>query len=327
MAKKQINKEDKETFLEWYEKLGGKSKLFIPKDLDGWFDAVEKSHKDIRELFGGVHKTATVEYIDDSMKIANYYTCAPYITVIIRLLPCYTSTYNLSYYDDLLYCKLLAHKNISTAKHIMGYAERMKISDEAKKELEIALSNLGKIWHKPTNSKITATYTITTSPRAFAKIGHYGMDNSSCFTNGHMNNDKKFALAIVPNSFVLIQHKEKSDVDNPEDDNTNISSRLIGNATTGLKRINLSNAYGGTVKTGSFIEEVIKDIFGFKSVTKDLNKFKYTCGMNYINAPVISILESDKNISIPMEEIEVTDIYSKEYKPNGDEYADWKKVK
>jgi hypothetical protein len=311
----------KNNFLEWYKDFENNirttRKKYIPSDVDKWLNSIENSHKNIRERLDGECKYLSITTANAASDIFR-----PHLKIIHDIIPLYYATYDMSE-NDLMYPKIdkCNGNGISTAKHLLTYAKKVKVSENSMERLNAMLSELGKIWASDSFNK-TYHVLISTSPKAFIRLGSYN-DAGSCFVHGGMNNDKKYALAVATNSFVMFV--TKSVASNIDDISFgNILCRLIGNANEDLTRFNTSNAYGRVDLYLNCIKDAIKEIGKFKNIHLELNKFKYRGGMNYINGPVWSFMEKkgDKT-TIPQEDITLTDIYSKEYKPQGDYYANW----
>lgn len=73
-------------------------------------------------------------------------------------------------------------------------------------EFQRFLSSLGDKWSNFRSGEIDLEVTISTTPKAFMLLGHYGADDCSCFQNGGEREFDKIELARYPNTFVVTLH-------------------------------------------------------------------------------------------------------------------------
>jgi hypothetical protein len=223
MAKKFIlesHPDDWTTFKEWLEqdflkRHGG----YNIRHQEYWWKQVEKRHKDIRELIGGIRIEKEIQ-LKTQQNLVREEDAKPFVDEILSILPDYLIGYNFTK-DVFLKPQIVegTHKATKTAKHVRAYADQaLRYTEQSSvvlKRLDKALSQLGELWAKARTSDTKLHITLSTSPRAFVLLGHYGPDSDSCFRNGSDKDFHKWMLGQTDNSFVVTiaafdQEKQKS---------------------------------------------------------------------------------------------------------------------
>lgn len=292
---------------------------YVPKNLDQWIEETEVGHQNIRSLLGGIQKTFLINTIDNINPV-NIVEVSKIMNNILQLMPDYYVKYKLSH-RNFQYEKLPNHRNIAVTKHILGYANRLNLSEDKKQTINKELAKLGKIYKDNKSEKTSVYMTLSTDPRAFCLLGYYGgLDCTSCFKQGDFNSDKKYALASHPNSFILVTHeKENIDFNLPS---VKAKARAVGlmvedalHITNIYPYYSLGNEYD---INQSKLEVLYKEIFDRKPNVL-LSEMKLTGGVNYPGKCNYSLYQNQFTEKV----IKITDKYSKECHKHRDEYAIW----
>ncbi len=213
---------DKDDFVSWFgdfvDTFGGSR----PENYNKWFDMVEENHVQIRRLLGGVKKHFVVK-ITDKVADADEDACEPMVNAITKNLPYYLSDYGMVK-ADLLKPMI---SGIKTSKHISYYLASRRPGVKEKKEVETAIAKLGEEWAKSKTVEQEITCTITTDPKAFCLLGHYGPDNCSCFRQTAGNARHKYNLGAISNTFVVLFRSGNIVVDEPQN-SKNTLARMWG---------------------------------------------------------------------------------------------------
>lgn len=301
---------------------------YHPKDMDEWLGLVDKNHTKIREKLGGTSKTFKIGIKDAEPTRAPYQSVHDIMSEVIRIMPQYFYTYYL-YYECFQQPKLTAYKNISGTKHILGYADRIKLEADKRKELEKLTERLGQLWAQTCKAPKSEGYiTITTDPKAFCVLGRLTTDGYSCFGQGNFNSDKKYALAIHNDSFVVLAHENEQLKLEDEKDN-NVVARALGVMTKKMSVMNTLNHhphyYKGSLKANQTqMVEVAQQFFETKAVDVQVDKLCLTHGINYGSYSGFSFYDKDKAKPLGnVQQIKIDPRYSKEAHPNGDRYGKW----
>jgi hypothetical protein len=106
------------------------------------------------------------------------------------------------------------------------------------KRLDKALSGLGAVWARSKTSDSELDVTLSTSPRGFALLGHYGPDQDSCFRQGSDKTQHKYILGQSKNTFIITISKF-----NPKKNKFTNVARCMGFANNSFNTFNLANYY------------------------------------------------------------------------------------
>lgn len=272
--------------LSWYDKFvkqyGGQK----PKDIEKWVGLINSNHDWLRKQLGDERKEFIVDTEEETP--VNYNDAYPLLHIIYNILPNYTYEYKLTN-DDLLRPTLPSF-NISTGKHILGYAKRKKIDAAKTREVNDAVSKLGELWKKCKVEKQTGVVSISTTPMAFLMIGRYECDQGSCFAQGSFNQHHRWTFAIQPETFVMILKIQESE----EHDTKYNQCRMLG-FVTDKKIVNFVNycvrrecKYTvGTIH--SFLRTVSQELLDAKKVESRNDIARITGGGLYGHNPSFSI--------------------------------------
>jgi hypothetical protein len=200
-----------EEFKGIFNKYGGQ-----PFDKD-WFNKVQKAHKDIRKKIGGISYIADVT-LETTQGKANIKKAKPIIDKIFAIYPLLRN--RLEQHELTKEALLLPnisfdnHRQPKTVKTILaGFDEDGEDYcdyNKERKELEKELNKLALLWAKSKTHPAKYRVTLTTAAVAFAKLGHYGVDEGSCFAQGKDRDDNKALLGILDDTFVvLVEEKGK----------------------------------------------------------------------------------------------------------------------
>jgi hypothetical protein len=314
---------DRNEFIKWHEgfvaKYGVKSPIpekpnsyptsrsnYYPDDINLWVDKIDNSHKELRDILGGVKKSFILDLSEDG-KI-DISDCQTTINAILKYLPEYLSTYDLTI-EDISYPTISKQKDISTTKHIMGYVGRKKITSYTKEDISYYCSALGQIFENRKLAKGKYEVTISTHPKEFSSIGSFNIDKGSCFAQGSFNSDKKYTYAIYPNSAVVIAKKE---------------SETGGNITLrGLMIFDLENQilHASNIKTSihsitnSVLRRCAEIVFGTDQLDITNGMFSCAGGMTYLDQPFVSLWNKQKQEKITKQTLTFDTFYYKEATP------------
>ncbi len=235
-------KSDYKEFHSWFQEFIEREKGYRPENIHSWFKSVEENHNELRKLIGGVRKHFIVR-MEDTQSPADIIACKPYIDSIRDNMSTYIDGVHVKY-SDMLNANMPT--GIKTSKHIMQYAANLSkiglLKPECRKNVEKAVAKLGEQWAKAKTHKQEITVTISTAPKAFALIGHYGPDDCSCFRQGNTNAQHKFNLAVLSNTFVALFREGNIIVDEPKD-SKNVRARMWGFYNPMDEVINFCNFY------------------------------------------------------------------------------------
>ncbi len=132
---------------------------------------------------------------------------------------------------------------IKTTKHLSSF---FNTHHNFKNYIQPAISRLGEVYDSAKIKDGKYQVSIDTSPMAFTQLGHYRVDNGSCFacTQGS-NEESKYKLGGRANTFVmLISEKQLKFQDSGEvSEDTPIYARAIGFFNPKDEAINIFNVY------------------------------------------------------------------------------------
>jgi hypothetical protein len=203
--------ETKESFLEWFEnKFFKRNGGFRPKDIGKWFDQVEKTHQKLRG-FLGTERVSNIYKLKSQQNPVPAEEAQPVIDGIKKLVPQYLEAHG--FIDDIFLfpTRQQGIKNsIKVSKHLIQYSQAaLGAGGEKIKKLQGYVSELGNLWSKYRTTDLELEITMSTTPRAFTLLGHYGPDAESCFRNGSDKTADKFCLGQTPDTFVISISKKQ----------------------------------------------------------------------------------------------------------------------
>jgi hypothetical protein len=249
-----------ETFKTWSEKFKQRNGGYFPPHLKGWYDAVEKNHEFIRKYIGGIRKEFHFN-LKSQQNAVSTQDAAPFIDALLALVPTYLEAH--VYTKDVFLKPTIpsgTHNVIKISKHFRSYAEALLRYDNDKviklKEIDKNLAKLGEVWAKSRTSNVDLEATISTSPRSFMLLGHYGPDQDSCFRQGSDKTRDKFVLAQSPNTFTISIAKKQDGKDK-----YNNVARCFGWTDLYFKTAHTANYYLTTGFPEGDGIEVLKRIF------------------------------------------------------------------
>ncbi len=213
MAKtKYQHKDTQEDFKNWLENIfiathGG----VFPAYFQWWYEEVEKRHKTLREFIGGIRLEKDIK-IESNQGPVEQHQIEHFINEILAILPNYLKEYG---YTESVFLepmiRLGTHNAIKLSKHVRTYAQNTLKNDldGAKKlaYLETTLSKMGEVFARKKTIEEELKITLTTSPRSFALLGHYGPDEDSCFRQGSDKTADKYCLGQSENTFIVVVQK------------------------------------------------------------------------------------------------------------------------
>lgn len=318
MIKIQSNKEE---FLEYAKAIQrgfGASVLGIGQDLEKWFDFVEESHQEIRAKLGGVQKQITVSIdppnIDNLIPIEKIQHDIFELSI---LCPKYFNEYglNVSHFrkpsiPTVSIIKKHGQKirNISFGKHIKHYLFKNPTDTFTRNKINKIIINIGQILSEAKTKKAKLSLTITTDPKAFFRIGHYGVDHGSCYGNGAMNESHKYVLGYTKNTFIGVVHVGEPKIESLE--TSEIFTRFWGYAEPPYNVWHTSNIYPRTPKDGANVLLAIRE--GFSNIIG--TKIKKTPSM-FI--PSLVYFNTESSLSYHDENIKLIEPQSKEMDDGG----------
>ena len=253
----------KEQYLEDYKGFCRRYDNFIEKnpgdgdydarepDAQPYFDAVQESHYALREKIGGIRRVRDVS-INAVEGRASEDKAKKYLDEIFKLIPHLPNAlakFNLDS-NSLLgpNLQLKAHKIVKTGKFLTQELERVPVRGSVYvsnlSDLNRQLSGLANLWEKTKRENDSYHVNMTTSALSFAMLGHYGVDDDSCFRQGHQNNSNKFTLGMCENSYVILFKKDNRYI-----------ARAWGFANEDLDVFNVTNYYlDAGIKLGNIKE-------------------------------------------------------------------------
>jgi hypothetical protein len=224
------------------------------KDISTWVDVVEQKHKTFRQFLGGLEKTIRVENdIVDQVGV-------PYNETEPLAKKIYYAINNFFTSSDIALASLCyptykqdERRETKWGKLLSAWMKKNKTPQEQVDIVNKAVSQLGELWAKYTNKQKEYYITFLTKPSDFIKIGHYGVDNGSCFATGNFNFIHKFMLGQTENSFVGL-------VSTTPNVTNSVKTRFWGIADPSYKAFYTSNFYPRIEQNS--ISAAIKKAFG-----------------------------------------------------------------
>lgn len=211
---------------------------FLPKDLDKWYDSVNKSHEKSREFLKG-NLIEEKFNVDGEQKPLDLEKNKDLIEKIKDLIPEFLRTYG--YTDEIFKYPNISsgnHNSIRLTKAISAYARDLYSSTSVTRSLDKLISNLGEEWAKNKTSKQEIAVTLSTTHKGFMLLGHYGPDYDSCWRQGSDKTRHKYAFAQSKDTFVITMARFEPKVNKK----INIA-RCVGFFNQQFNTINLMNYY------------------------------------------------------------------------------------
>lgn len=198
----------------WYDSFHRRHGGFRPSGRAAdWMEDCDRTHTELRKMLGGVRVHRTYELGEDTGRLTDEQVFKFYVELesIIKTDPGYTDAMQADLYH-LIPSRHLAeqyrrtdhHYGTKTSKWITSQLRCLTLYSETRKSLDKWLSKLGEAWGRLKGCKDTVSVTLSTSPKAFALVGHYGPDRESCFRQGASRTSNKYMLAVTPQTFVVV---------------------------------------------------------------------------------------------------------------------------
>lgn len=246
-------------FREWFQKFHAKYKGIIPPKK--WVDRVHESHKIFHEKIGGVSKTVEVE-MDDVQNPVPFEDIKDLVNTLYVHIPSYFSINKINRAD---LCVPLATNGKKFAKDINQWmSKKGKEYQESfdKNVISKTLSLLGEKWAQCKTVKKTLYFHISADPKAFCRIGKFGMDSDSCFSQTGFNALYRLMIGQHPNTFVgLISETPEIDYDSEK-----FLARVLGFADPKCEIWSVTNIYIRSRQKEGPIHNTIEQ--GFKKILK-----------------------------------------------------------
>jgi hypothetical protein len=201
-----------EDFEEWYtKKFIPRNGGYTPNHRSSWIKRIDTTHEKLRKFLGGFRFERKYE-LKSQQQTAKKSDVESIINSILKIVPDYLEYY--TYTTDVFLLPTIpqgTHSAIRVGKHVKTHAEQRLRSDperaEKLKNLDKLISKLGEAWAKSRTNDIELEINLTTSPKAFTLLGHYGPDQDSCFRQGSDKTQHKYTLAQSRNTFVIVISK------------------------------------------------------------------------------------------------------------------------
>lgn len=191
-----------------------------PKHLKRWTGMVDERHQRIREVLGG-------DKVDMSIAAQAVRMAASgdeYESIVDELVSTFPHYLNDHGFDRSVFASPTIprgnHNAVKISKHFLSYV-RNRTQDmpsgaarSITEKMNCCLSKLGAVWGKSSNDEIRAIVTISTSPKGFVLLGHYGPDKESCFRQGSDKTLDKFVIGQSDETFVAtvsVPHEKHPD--------------------------------------------------------------------------------------------------------------------
>lgn len=268
---------DEVEFKEWFDQFHKTNTGFEPPK--EWPTEVNKSKDKIRKLLGGVRKIMPIE-LENSYTPCDYSIIKDKVEQLQKLIPNYFSYYNLTT-ADMQYPLLQRTKfsGMAWPKHMKFWINMNNVPVGTQVSVRKIISELGDIWVTLKTQKQIMYANMTTDPKAFAYIGHYGPDTGSCFRQTKINQIHKYILGLEPESFVfLIQSSPDEELEAAKKGNT--LCRSWGMPNKDLSVFHLGNYYPlanvSEANLHASIERFFGDFFGIKRAKHFENNYTIT---------------------------------------------------
>lgn len=194
------------------------------------------------------------------------------------------------------------------SKHLLQYAAKVNLSHKSKAELAKIVRELGELWSACETQKNTVYARISVVPYDFFVLGHFAIDNGSCFGTGAGNEFHKYRLAVSKNTFVYFLSHDKEAISGEHIDHTKpIVARAWGFVDSKRNLVHFCNKYPNHFDAGCFdycTRYVASKILNhdYKETSVFLQKFNFDRTQVYQNAsPNLTYGDKKTNIieSIP----------------------------
>jgi hypothetical protein len=233
-----------EDFKKWYQEFLGKYSGF--RTSDKWFNRVEENHQNLRNKIGGVRLTLPIE-LKDVIPAVNFDDIDKITHQLLVQIPQYFYDYKFNRKDLCVPTVGRGEQlGMKFGKHIQTWCNRNNVSQEIKDGVAKVMSSLGEAWARSKTQKVKLYVTMTTDPKAFCMIGHYGVDYGSCFKQGGCNQSHKYMIGQTPNTYVLLVSNGPDDFEKVHENNSTkstILARYWGVANEDLDIFGLVNWY------------------------------------------------------------------------------------
>lgn len=252
--------DDFDAFTKWLEVFRSRNGGWYPGDIKGWFDRVNQSHQFLRTKLGGIRREYNISLKSQQKPIAMA-DALPFINEILNIVPGYLEKDKLPLTKEVFLQPTMSrgtHQAIRVGKDVRAYAElilRYSLDKASQmKKLDTALAKLGELWARAKTSETELEATISTSPRSFMLLGHYGPDQDSCWRQGSDKTRDKYALGQSPNTFtVTIAAHKNNKLKNV--------ARCFGWTNEYFETINTANYYFADKFSEGDGLEILKTIF------------------------------------------------------------------
>ncbi len=203
-------------FKQWYRDFTKKYGGF--QTSDKWVKRVEENHQKLRDMIGGVRLTRAIE-LKDVVPAVNFDDIDKPTLSLLSMIPKYFFDYKFNR-KDLCVPTVQKGDNAGTkwGKHIQTWCKRNNVDKETIDKIAKITSALGEAWARSKTQKVTMHVTLTTDPKAFCLIGHYGVDNGSCFRQHGCNQTHKYMIGQTLNTYVLLVSSEPDGFEQAHDD-------------------------------------------------------------------------------------------------------------
>lgn len=217
--------------------------------INPWIRRVDMAHEDVRQLLQGKKVDIEVE-TDKAQRPANLEENKVLIDKIMK--ECSDFFKVKGYNKDILQYPNIQvgdHKSTKISKAISKFYQSDAYSFDKRDIVQRLISLLGDMWNKYKTQKRKGIVTISTNPKGFILIGHYGPDKESCFREGSTSPNDKWVFSQTPNTVVLTYAEQN------EDGKWKNISRSMGVVNPDNKSLHLSNCYFAKgVREGDLID-------------------------------------------------------------------------
>lgn len=267
----------------WFEKFLKRNGGWHPKNMDGWLKKIDEKHVRIRNLLGGSIRSFNFKInsvqnpLPDEIK-------SEFVSKLKKINNDIFTKLDIS--PDHLDYPLVAngtHNVIKTPKFLgtkIAFAyDNGAIDAQQRANINMILADLNNEWPKCKTSSMDIKVTISTTPRGFALLGHYGPDEDSCFRQNSSARYDKYVLAQNLDTFVITM----SPLNMSRPKNT---MRAVGFLSQSGHVLNITNCYlAPRFQEGNAIEAIkllCKEILNFKNPIKLDNYATYDGGTGKI---------------------------------------------
>lgn len=296
---------DQKTFVAWHEKYVKQHTGYAPKNKDQWYETVGKKHLDIHKILNGPRE---IFFVEPDKKVSLPKSFNTIVNKLITKLPKYLDSYKITKNELKERYIQIGKRQFSTTKHILGYVKRQKI-DDSRNEIKNIVSSMAQYFVKNAEGKTSVI--ITTHPYAFALLGNIVKSSFSCFAQGQMNSDKKFAFADHNQTFIyLIGQDIPLNFKTEAEILPHIKGRGMGIIDIENKTAFICNPCGiiNEVQLRSILTPVFKQIFRTSKIYVNNAVITFTGGLNYNHGPQICF-SAKQNRTLPKVNINLVTKY------------------